>query len=220
MHIFIINGGREVYYLARGFATGRHTVTVIHENQELCIELSRCCKVTAIVGDGSIPHTLEAAGIEDADAVIALSDRESDNLFIAQYCRELYGIERTIVTCNNPEHMPLFEAFGVEAVVSTSALISGLIGQTVVAKEVKNAFSLGGGAVTVVEVEMTAKHAVTGRALHSIKLPKDALIGCVVNGSEVLVPDGDYRVRAGDRLTMICASDSKEKALKVIRKEA
>ena len=53
-------------------------------------------------------------------------------------------------------------------------------------------------------VELTAPAAMRPTAVRDLALPREAIIGSVLRGGDVIVPGGDDRVEGGDRLLVCC----------------
>src|SRR5690606_640690 len=70
---------------------------------------------------------LEAAGIERADLVIAVTGDDEDNILICQVAKEKYGVGRVVARVNNPRNREHFELLGIRPVVSATDLILRLI---------------------------------------------------------------------------------------------
>jgi len=60
--------------------------------------------------------------------------------------------------------------------------------------------------VDVVEVELTADHAVVGQTLREVPLPAQVRIGAILRGAEVKVPDGATLLASGDLLIVVAPS--------------
>ncbi len=64
--------------------------------------MARWLKVTVVHGDGSDPTILEEAGAHGADAVLAVTPNDQDNLAICQLASMQYSVPRTVALVNDP----------------------------------------------------------------------------------------------------------------------
>ena len=58
-----------------------------------------------IIGDGSDVETLRKAGAEDAKAILALLDDDSENAFVILAAKELKVKAKTVAAVNNTQHL-------------------------------------------------------------------------------------------------------------------
>ena len=74
MVVLIVGGGKTGSQLASELLAGGHTVVVIEDRQPVVERLQRELPSEAVVaGDGSSPSVLEAAGIEKANVLAAVT---------------------------------------------------------------------------------------------------------------------------------------------------
>lgn len=217
MKIFIIGGGREVYFLIKAFISKGYDLTVINQDADFCKKLSRSFKATVVVGDGSKPFMLEESGIAHADMVIALTNNDPDNLVICQIADKIYGIRKTFAIVNNPENIEIFKKLGVDTVISTTYIISSLIEQRAVVDDIQNLTSIGNGKVAFMEVDVAADHPITGKAIHETEFPADAIICCILREEGVIIPKGFTVIRENDRLVIMSKPEVQTDVLMLIR---
>lgn len=217
MRIFIIGGGREVYFLTKAFISKGHQLTIINQDEEFCRKISRNFKVTVVVGDGSKPFMLGEADIEYADLVIALTENDPDNLVICQIANKIYGIAKTFAIVNDPENIKTFKSLGVETVVSNTTLISNMIEQRAVIDDIQNMTEIGDGKVAYMEVDVAADHPVVDKMLKDIDFPTDAIICCIIRGEEAIIPKGSTSIKENDRLLIMSKPELQSDVLKHIR---
>ncbi|MBN1624550.1 MAG: NAD-binding protein, partial [Clostridia bacterium] len=203
MNIFIVGGGREVYFLIKAFISKGYNLTVINQDEEFCRKLSHTFKATVVVGDGSKPFMLEESGIAYADMVIALTNNDPDNLVICQIAEKIYGIKKTFAVVNNPDNIEIFKKLGVDTVISTTYIISSLIEQRAVVDDIQNLTSIGNGKVAFMEVDVAENHPINNKEIHKINFPSDSIICCILRGEGVIVPKGNTVIRKNDRLVIM-----------------
>lgn len=81
----------------------------------------------AITGRGTEAVTLRAADIEEAVAVVAGTDDDSDNLSIIMTARDLNGGLFTVARQNRRDNTPMFEAARLDVVMQPSQTLMGRI---------------------------------------------------------------------------------------------
>lgn len=61
--------------------------------------------IDIVIGDGSDLETLRKAGAEDAKAILALLDDDSENAFVILAAKELQVKAKTVAAVNNTQHL-------------------------------------------------------------------------------------------------------------------
>jgi len=202
MKVLIIGGGKPVYFLCRTFLAKGHRVTVINRDQDECIQLARRLKVTVIRGDGSDPTVLEEAGAHGADAVLAVTPDDQDNLAACQLAKLQFDVEHNVALVNDPDNEKVFQKLGVTA-FSTTGIIASMIEQRTALDEITNLIPVGEGKVNITEIKLQTSSPVAGKTLRELSLPSDSLIAVVLRNGDAVVPRGDTKLHAGDRIVLI-----------------
>lgn len=220
MKIIVVGGGRVVYFLTRSFLSKGHRVWIVNNDAEECRWFARGLNATVIFGDGSLPRILADAGVDDADAVLAITPRDEVNLIICQIAEMRFGVPRTVAVVSDPDNEEVFPKLGVRNVVSITRILAALIEEQTRVDEVMNLLALGEGRINITELELTEECPVLGLPLAEVPLPSNALIGSVLRGSEVIVPHGSSSLAAGDRVVLITVPETHGKAIKILTGEA
>lgn len=75
----------------------------------------------------------------------------------------------------------------------------------------------GGG--TIVQAVLGEQSSMVGKRLKDVRLPEDTLLGAIVRGDKVVIPDGQTLLRAGDKVTLLGKTEDVEKALEQMNVE-
>ena len=67
--------------------------------------------------------------------------------------------------------------------------------------ELKKDLELGGG--TIEQVEVAESSSAAGKKLKELRLPKEILVGTILRGDDVIIPDGETELKAGDKVTLL-----------------
>jgi trk system potassium uptake protein TrkA len=128
----------------------------------------------------------------------------------------LFGVPRTMALVNDPDHEEVFRQLGVTEVLSATRVIGSLIEGRTVLDEVTNLFPAAEGRFHVTELVLPTGAPAISQSLQALGLPRGALVAAIVRGEQVLVPRGESRLEATDRLILITTPDSHAGALKVL----
>ena len=219
MRIILIGGSKLAYFLAKQFASKNYYTTIINEDLEEAKTLSRTLKANVIHGQGSDPATLGEAGALQADVVLSLTTYDEDNLIACQIAQKEYGVPRTIALVNDPENQQIFEKLGITVAFSATQIIASLIEQQTATGDIQNLLPIAEGKVNVTEIALEAENPVVGLTINDVMLPDGTLIACILRQGEVIVPSGENRLRALDRLVVIGQPESYGELMRLLCSE-
>ena len=82
-------------------------------------------------------------------------------------------------------------------------------------KTLKASLEKGDGALEQVEVSFLSP--VAGKKIRDLELPKEVLLGPVLRGKELIIPDGETEIVASDRVTLIGKRKDVEATAKLLK---
>jgi len=218
MKVLIIGGGKTLYFLCRKFTAKGYEVVIINRKMEECVLLARQLSATVVCGDGSDAEILREAGAMGADAVLAITPHDQDNLVACQLASLKFGVPRVVALANDPDNAEVFEKLGVSS-FSTTHILGSLIEQRASLEQIVNLLPVGEGRVNVTEIMIEADSPVAGRHLKEIALPENALVAVVIRDNQPIVPRGENDLLAGDRVVLITLPENHGPVLKSFTRE-
>lgn len=218
MKVIIVGGGRTLYFLCRNFTAKGYEVVIVNRNREECVQLARQLSATVICGDGSDAGILRDAGAMGADAVLAITPNDQDNLVICQLASLQFGVPRAVALANDPENAEIFDKLGVSA-FSATHIISSLIEQRASLEQITNLIPVGEGRVNVTELILRPDSPVAGKFLRDIALPENALVGVVIRNGQPIVPRGASQLLEGDRIVLLTLPENHGSVLRAFTGE-
>jgi trk system potassium uptake protein TrkA len=219
MFLIIIGGGKVGYYLARALSELKHKVTVIESNRELCMNIANATSnldVNIINGDGTSINYLVDAEIESADALIAVTGRDQDNLVACQIAKRKFNVKKTIARVNNPRNIKIFEKLGVNTAVSSTASIVDIIEREVFISGFKSLVTIGD--ISVNEIKLLSNYKSVNSQIRELKFPEDCIIISIIRNNEVIIPSGSTKLLAGDEIIAVSRKGSEKKVENVLGK--
>jgi trk system potassium uptake protein TrkA len=127
VYVIVVGGGTVGYYLSRDLLDRGHEVTLIEKNAARAEWLETQLGSIVMRGDGCEVKFLSQTGIERADAIVAVTADDEDNLIALQMAKRHFNVKKTIARVNNPSNVEIFKALGVdEAVSATDVLLAAL----------------------------------------------------------------------------------------------
>jgi trk system potassium uptake protein TrkA len=115
MKIIIMGCGRTGAQLAAMLDAEGHEITILDMNDYSFRRLPSGFKGTALVGDGTNDDTLKKAGIEKADAFVAVTQGDNRNILSAQIAKHIFKVPKVLLRIYDPLRRELYTNLGLEA---------------------------------------------------------------------------------------------------------
>jgi len=208
MRIVIAGAGVAGRRLAGALSAGRHDISIIDLNRELCEAVSTELGVVAICGNATDINTLESAEIARADVAVALMRSNADNLaFSLLACGT--GLKRVIARMPNPKYRAAYERAGVTSIVDVVGLFLERLMLEIEHPSVHQVASIADGQGAVVWITVAEKAAACARPLEEVRADRRFPHGCAISGliradtDRFLLPTARDRLLAGDRVLLV-----------------
>ena len=118
MRIVIMGCGRVGAHLANTMYPD-HEITIIDQTPAAFERLLPEFTGRMVVGPGDDPDVLVQAGIRQADAFAALTNRDNANIMGSQMARELFHVPRVITRIYDHEREDIYHDLGLETICPT-----------------------------------------------------------------------------------------------------
>jgi trk system potassium uptake protein len=200
MRVVVAGAGNIGRYLAVDLAARGHDIVAIDKAPE---ELARVVAdgLRTLVGDACSPQVLQAAGVREADVVVAATGDDEDNLVISLLAKQEFAVPRVLARVNYPTNEWMFdETWGVDLAVSPPHLLTALVEEEVTAGDVVELLRLERGAVHLVEVRLDAASAAVGVRVEDLELPPDLVLLAVLRHGHVTPCRGSTPLTEGDEV--------------------
>ena len=212
-NVFVVGGGRITFYLAALMERMNMKVTIVERKEERCRQLSELLPHTLVInGDGTDQELLESENVSAADAFVALTDRDEDNLIISLYAMQL-GISKVVAKSNRQNYAGIARAVGLDSVISPKLITANQILQVVRGMENSKGsvmtalYRIAEGKVEAMEfvVNETTRHLKT--PLKDLRLKKGILIAVIVHQGRVIIPQGSTCMEQGDTVIIVSGDE-------------
>lgn len=118
MQVVIVGCGRVGSGLAVRLSAEGHSVVVLDRRAEAFGKLPDDFNGRRVVGVGFDRDRLIAAGIEQADALAAVTSGDNTNILVARVAREAFGIQRVVARIYDPKRAEIYERLGIPTVAT------------------------------------------------------------------------------------------------------
>jgi trk system potassium uptake protein TrkA len=218
-NILIVGGGKVGTYLATLLLADGYTVRVIEGNRA---EFDRLIKElpegVLILGDGTDPSVLEAAGIRSADVVAAVSRADETNLVITSLARFEFNVPRIIARVNTPKNAWLFTPeMGVDVALNQADLMAHLIAEEMSLGDMMTLLKLRRGQYSIVENRINPRAVAAGKLVRDLDLPHDCVLTAIIREGELIVPRGDTMLKPDDAVLALVHRSQLERLASVLR---
>lgn len=120
MNVVIMGCGRVGAQLAALLEEAGHKVTILDTDTYSFRRLPSSFKGTALVGNGTDEETLKKAGIEEADAFVAVTQGDNRNVMAAQIAKDMFNVPKVVCRIYDPLREELYHTLGLETISPTT----------------------------------------------------------------------------------------------------
>ena len=174
-----------------------------------CEFLANSLKKTLVLqGNGTDLELLESESIAAADACICTTDNDEKNLLCSLLIKQL-GSKRIVTRVGNIQNYQLFEHVGIDVVVSPKASALTEVLNRVQVRNVDVLALIEGGKGEV--LRLTLPDNFKEVQIKDLKLSANAIIGVIIRGHEVLIPNGMTYLRPKDLLKIFTMKEDSDK---------
>ncbi len=221
MRVVIAGAGLVGRGLARRLLADRHDVVVVEANRETCERVYAQIGATMIHGSATAIQILEEAELARADCAAGVMRNDADNLCFALLAKNM-GVERTIVRMRDPAYEDVYHMAGVTQVLNIVDLYLNQFTWEIEDPNLREVTSFCKGKASIVFVKVDDRSRAAGQTIATIAqnpaFPDECVVAGIVraDSDDFVIPRGDVRVAAGDRVYLAAGNDNIHKAAKFL----
>lgn len=209
-NVIIVGGGKIAYYLSKQLSTQGIKVKIIEKDKNRCQVLAeKLPYVTIIHGDGSDDELLNEEGIENTDAVLALTGLDEENIVLSLSAKSLYH-KKTIAKVTRMNYAGLSDVLKVDSIMAPKKIVASQIIRYVRAKmnkdndsSVKTLYKIVDGEVEAIEFKVTEQFKYLHKTLNEMKIKEHVLVASIIRENEVIVPKGNTTMELNDYVIIV-----------------
>jgi trk system potassium uptake protein TrkA len=200
MYVLIAGGGRTGSTLALTMHEQKHEVRLMEHRPQVLAHLHRDLPTELVYeGNPTDPRTLELAGVQQAQVLVASMSNDAENLSLCFIARERFHVPRTIATINDPRNAWLFDKkFHVDVALNQADILASLIEQEMSLGDMMTLLKLRRGSHSLVSETLPPGARAVGVAIKDLSLPRSSVICAILRKGEVVIPRGNVHLEAGD----------------------
>ncbi len=223
MFVIIVGCNATGYHLAKSLLVAQHEVIVLEKSLARCQRLWDELGSVVIQGDGTDLADLRRAGINRADTVVAVTDKDETNLVICQMAKHAFSVDRTVATIKDTKNHTVFRILGVDSVVNSGDLVLHTLERTIVESSFNHLATLGDPGTFLVSVYIPDDATAVGKTLKELgiitqesdSVPENrngitftkSFPCVVVRGGNPVVPSAEMALKAHDELFAVTTSE-------------
>lgn len=207
MKVVILGAGRRGIRLARHLVEEHKDVVIVDHRATDVDNAMTSVDCLGVVASGTDVEDLRNAGIEDADAFIALTGSDETNLVSCGLVAAEFKIPITIAAVRNITYTAedrKSNMLGITHIVNPSQAVASRIFSDIDRGLYSDIISFENMSLVLYNIYIDKKSKFKNVQLKKLRnvLPGQFVVAAVSNGSEVMVPTGDTLVREGDTLSI------------------
>ncbi|GAA6178916.1 MULTISPECIES: Trk system potassium transporter TrkA [unclassified Shimia] len=200
----IVGGGNVGLMVAQRLenSASRIRTKIIERDRRVAEIAAEALERTIVLnGDGMDAALLAEAGVDRADAVLAVTDDDKTNM-LASVRSKSSGCPLTIALINDPTLAPLMQPLGIDAFINPRATTVSSILRHIRHGRVREVYSVGDTEAEIIEAEVLSTSPIAGQMVRDVDFPEGVLIGAIQKGKEVVKPKGGTRIDEGDVIVL------------------
>lgn len=215
-NVMILGASTTAYYLSKMLIKSGSEVTIIDKDLERCNHIAEGVPNAVVInGDGTESELLMEEGIAAADAFVALTGIDEENILVSFFAQS-QNVSRVVAKVNKNQLVSMAEKLGLDSIVSPKKAVSNVVTsyaralQNTLGSNVETMYKLMDDSVEALEFNVQADFKCLHVPIKEMHLKKDVLIAGIIRKRKAFVPTGDDEIIAGDKIIVIAkASEQK-----------
>lgn len=209
--VMILGGSRTAFYLAKRLLAAGTDVKIIDRDRALCEDLCEALpKAVVIHGDGSHQELLLEEGIGDMDAFVSLTGMDEQNILLSFFAAS-QKVPKVVAKINRPELASMADRLGLDCIVSPRKLIADVLVRYARAlhnsmgSTIETLYTLMDDRAEAIEFLVQDEPTLVDIPLKELRLKPNILIAGIIRNRRPIIPAGDDRILAGDKVVLLVA---------------
>ena len=210
--VLIAGGGKISEYLCKTLANANMNIKIVEKDRHRCEELANSLiKVTVVSGDPRNKDIMHEEGISRADAFIALTGDDEENILLSLFAKR-EGARKLITKMNRVDYDDVIRPLELDSTVYPKSITTEQIVRYArsmkgkVGSKFETMYTVIKGHVEAAEFKIYEDSAITGRPLSRLALKKGVLVAAILRDGAVIIPRGNDTIEIGDAVVVVYES--------------
>ena len=214
MKITIIGAGKVGTTITAQLSKEGHDITLIDTRSDVLENAQGAYDVISIVGNGGSMGTLQEAGIERTDLLIAVTSKDEVNMLACVTAKNLNPNINCIARIRSPEYIEqtsvMREQYGLSLVINPERQAAIEISQLLKLPGTLSRDSFAKAKFEMIEIKVDEKSKLRGVKLQDLqKIVHTKVLVCAVErDGKAIIPNGSFELRVNDKISVTAKSDS------------
>lgn len=204
MKVIIGGCGRVGALLSSRLYAAGHEVDIIDQRSEAFERLPRSFGGHTHLGKVFDKETLEAAGIDHADAFVAVTSGDNSNIIAAVVAKDEFRVPLVLCRIFDPRRAEIYRRLGIPAVSSVAWSVNE-IASVLLHPGMTTEVTFGDGEARLVSAEVPPR--LVGRTFAELERPGEVDVVAVVRAGRSMLPSGDSLLEEHD-VVYVAVTDS------------
>ncbi|MDN5937959.1 MAG: Trk system potassium transporter TrkA [Salinisphaera sp.] len=226
MKIIILGAGQVGASLAENLASEANDITIVGAEGELLADLQDRLDLRTVQGFAAHPEVLRAAGADDADLLIAVTESDETNMVACQVAHTLFHTPTKIARIRAGEYLAQEQLFAANALpvdmhISPEQLVTDYITRLIEFPGALQVMDFAGGRVRGVGVRAYFGGPLVDQELRTIRehIPGvETRVAALYRRGKPILPEGDTLIEADDEVFFIAAKRDIKKVMGELRR--
>ena len=229
MKIIIIGAGQVGSTLAENLAREYHDITLIDLDETRLQFIQDHHDIRTVTGTGCHPDILLAAGIEDADMLVSVTNSDEINIVACQVAHSIFDTPKKIARIRarnyfNKDYKDLLFSdsnMPVDVLIAPEQAVTDYVRKLVEQPGALQVLDFADGVIRMIGMRATKNSPLVDQKLKTLKehVPKaDARVAAIYRRNKAIVPSGETVIEDGDEVFFIAAKKNIKKVMSELRK--
>jgi trk system potassium uptake protein len=214
MYVIVIGCGRLGSNLAQELSDSGHDVCIIDRNSARLATLGSGFNGQRIQGIEFDSDNLAEGGIEQADALLAVTSDDNINITVSLIAHKIYHVPEIIARVNEPSRKYIYDKLSIETISPVQLGVEILKNRLAI--KPMEILSSPNQDYEIIELLVNKPNSF---AVKKIETDHSCIISGIIRDGSFLLPKPEDIIQSGDRIICTILKTNKEKLLKSLAKE-
>ncbi|QZA76607.1 Trk system potassium transporter TrkA [Deefgea tanakiae] len=214
-NILILGAGRVGSSVAEQLVHERYNVTIVDNDASLLKPLADRLDLRTLVGLANNPKTLIAAGIQDADLLLAVTPYDEVNIVACKIAHDLFNVPTRLARIRDQdilEYPSLFTegGFAINHVITPAQIVTDYLVSLLEIPEALQVLEFAAGKAKMIAVRVEAGAHMDGKDLATLALYLEKIecrVVSIYRKNKRIRPDGIVDLQVGDEVFFLAATE-------------
>jgi trk system potassium uptake protein TrkA len=212
--VIILGAGQVGSSVAASLVRENYDITIVDTDAQKLANLQDRLDLRTVTGSAAFPEVLRAAGAEDADLLLAVTNSDEVNMVACAIASSTFHTPTKIARIRAPEYLSHPEIFSqnvipIDVIISPEQIVTDYILRLIEYPGTLQVLDFAGGLVQLVALRAATGGPLVGKQLRTLRehLPKiDTRVAAIYRRDRPIHPEGDTVIEDGDEVFFIAAT--------------